>query len=169
MKTFNKNIIVTALTILIIAVSIMVNYSSSKDVAKEIEGSDFTIIKSIESPNMWPVYLAAKNTCNTNSSQNQCGIECGFGDLYPCYFFNYDQLTQKPHIIATYYSKEDALYQTMMGFKNRNIIQFVTRKDFAATSSDSHSIFYTKELDLQTGKITTVKESETHEPYESYP
>lgn len=165
----NKYFAAVVLIVVLILLLMTVSGTWSKDIPKDIEGSHFSIIKSIQAPNIWPVYLAAKNTCSTNSSKNQCGIECGFGDLNPCYFFSYDTLTQKPHVIATYYSKDDVLYQTLMRFKDRNTIQFMTRKDFVATSSDSHYIFYTKELNLKTGKITTVKEDEIYEPYESYP
>jgi hypothetical protein len=171
MKTIikNKYFVTTVLVAVVIILLLVQSNKDSKDIAKEIERSDFSIIKSIEAPNIWPVYLAAKNTCGLNSSDDQCIIECGYGDLSPCYFFNYDRLTQKPHVIATYYSEDDALYQTLMKFKDRNTLQFITRKDFIATSSDSHFIWYTKELNVQSGKITTVKEEETYEPYVSYP
>lgn len=154
--------------ILIILGAVIVR-DRSRDVLREIEGTHFSIIRFIESSNSQPVYLAAKNTCISNSSTYQCSIECGFGNMEPCYFFKYDTKTQKPHVIATYYSKDDALYQTLMEFKSQNIIQFVTKKDLSIMNEDHHYISYTKELDTRTGKISVVKQDEIYEPYESNP
>ncbi len=173
MKKFlkNKSIICFIVIAVVIILVVSIGDDKSKDITRDIEKSNFTIIKPIEAPNMYPVYLAVYNSCNGKaSSGNGCTTECGFGDLDPCYFFNYDQITHKPHVIAKYYSHDDALYQTIMGFRDSNTIYFNTGKFFVATSSDySHYIFYTKELDLRSGKITTVKEEETYEKYESMP
>lgn len=139
----------------------------SKDITKDIENARFRIIKVIDTPGTSPVYLAVYNDC-----VGGCKSECGFENLEPCYFFTYDLKTKKPYVITSYYSQEDALYQTLIKFKDRNTIQFMTRKNLSTSyelGSDSHYIWYTKELNLQTGGISVVDTEESYIEYESSP
>src|SRR5688572_5652064 len=124
------NPVVALMVLLLLAVTFAVIAGNTpKDITRDIERARFTIIKPIVMPNVWPVYLAAYNTCDpSNSNEEQCTIECGFGDLDPCYFFAYEPWSQKPRVIAKYHSRDDALYQTLMGFKDHNTLQFKTMK-----------------------------------------
>ena len=168
-----NNRIILTIVIIILAIS-AVSYLFNKNKKVNIEAGNYSIIDVLSNRNTYPIYVASYNTCNHNQSDKkdkvQCIIVCGFGDHNPCYFFNYDLYTQKPTIIAEYYSKEDSLYQTSIKMKDNNTIQFVTIKPLPTKSpGDSHYVTYLKELDIRTGKIVIADQKENYEEYESMP
>lgn len=161
MKIFFKCKPLFTLLVIVLLASVVFFYYISRpiDIIKEIETSRFVVIMPItQSDGGPPVYLATYNKS-----------ECGYGSFEPCYFFKYNEYesSNKHSVIGTYYVYDEGFYQNSLKFKDRNTIQFMTIKYFTSTSTDSYSVIYTKELDIQRGKITTVKEDKKYD-YDEY-
>lgn len=177
MKKINPQIysFVIVVVLVVCGFYILEKGQQSRDITQDLTKSRFIILKTITNPVGQTIYVATYNYCPALAQKfpddKERGISCiptcGSESDDACYFFEYELFTQKPRVIAKYKSEKDWLILSLIKFKDENTILLTTREEFLENTTDAyyHSRIYTKELNIDNGKITTVdiKELDTED------